>query len=78
MATFLSVVSSLLVGVVLVVAPWTVLWEANYLLQPSPLLRSVLLSTFARGAVTGLGLVNVVLAVDEARQLFGSARERVS
>lgn len=78
MATFLSVVSSLLVGVVLVVAPWTVLWEANYLLQPSPLLRSVLLSTFARGAVTGLGLVNVVLAVDEARQLFGTTRERVS
>lgn len=77
MATFLSVVSSLLVGVVLVVAPWTVLWEANYLLQPSPLLRSVLLSSFARGAVTGLGLVNVVLAVDEALQLFGT-RERVS
>jgi hypothetical protein len=76
-ATFLSVVSSLLVGVVLVVAPWTVLWEANYLLQPSPLLRSVLLSSFARGAVTGLGLVNVVLAVDEALQLFGT-RERVS
>ena len=78
MATFLSALSSLLVGIVLVVAPWTILWEANYLLQPSPLLRTLLLSTFARGAVSGLGLVNIVLALDEARQLFGGAGERVS
>jgi hypothetical protein len=77
-ATFLSALSSLLVGVVLVVAPWTVLWEANYLLQPSPLLRTLLLSTFARGAVSGLGLVNLVLALDEARQLFGRAEQHLS
>jgi hypothetical protein len=73
-ATLLSALSSFLVGIVLVVAPWTVLWETNYLLQPSPLLRAVLLSTFARGAVSGLGLVNLVLALDEVRQLFSSAR----
>ncbi len=67
MATLLSIVSSLLVGLVLIVAPWTVLWDANYLLQPMPLLRSILLSPFARGAVSGLGIVNILLAIDEAR-----------
>jgi len=66
-ATLLSIVSSLLVGIVLIVAPWTALWDANYLLQPLPLLRSILLSPFARGAVSGLGVVNILLAIDEAR-----------
>jgi hypothetical protein len=69
--SFLSVLSSLLVGIVLVVAPWTVLWDANYLLQPLPLLRALMLSPFARGAVTGLGVVNILLAIDEARLAMG-------
>jgi hypothetical protein len=65
---FLSVLSSLLVGLILVVAPWTALWEANYLLQPHPNLRALVLSAFTRGAVSGLGLVNILLALHEARQ----------
>jgi hypothetical protein len=68
-STLLSVVSSLLVGVVLVVAPWTMLWDGNYLLQPLPLFRSLLLSPFARGAVSGLGVINILLAIDEVARL---------
>ena len=68
MASFLSVSSSLLVGVILVLAPWTALWDANYLLNPHPTLRAIVLSPFTRGTVTGLGLVNIVLAVWEARE----------
>jgi hypothetical protein len=67
-AVFLSVLSTFLVGLILVVAPWTSLWEANYLLNPYPVLRTLLLSAFTRGTVTGLGLVNIVLALHEARQ----------
>ncbi len=71
MAALLSIVSSLLVGAVLVVAPWTSLWDSNWLLQSWPSLRGVLLTGFARGAVTGLGLVNLaVAAVDLHRRLF--------
>jgi hypothetical protein len=67
----LSALSSLLVGIILVVAPWLPnLWDANYLLQPYPLLRVLALSPFTRGAVTGLGLVNVLLALQEARELL--------
>ena len=76
MGLFLSGFSSLVVGIVLVVAPWTAFWDTNYLLQPSPLLRSLLLSAFTRGAVSGLGLVNLLLAVEDARELLGQARSR--
>jgi hypothetical protein len=65
LALTLSILSSLLVGVVLVIVPWTALWDANYLLQPYPAVRAVLLSPYARGAVTGLGVVNIVLAVHD-------------
>ncbi|HVQ31077.1 MAG TPA: hypothetical protein VMV21_15905 [Vicinamibacteria bacterium] len=71
MTHLLSALSSLLVGIILVVAPWLPnLWDANYLLQPYPLLRVLALSPFTRGAVTGLGLVNVLLALQEARELL--------
>ena len=68
MAAILSVLSSLLVGIILIVIPWTSLWDANYLLQPYPSVRALLLSGYLRGTVSGLGLVNIVLALDEAHQ----------
>lgn len=55
-----------MVGVILVVAPWTGWWESNYLLAPFPALRAIVLSAVARGLVSGLGLVNILLAVHEA------------
>ena len=64
----LSILSSVLVGGILAIAPWTTLWESNYLLQPWPLARSLVLHPLARGIVTGLGLVNIVLAVYDAWQ----------
>ncbi|MFN8093657.1 MAG: hypothetical protein U0599_15855 [Vicinamibacteria bacterium] len=77
MTALLSVVSSLLVGLVLAVAPWTSLWESNWLLQPWPAARSLLLSGFARGAVTGLGLVNVVVALADVRARLVRAAGRL-
>jgi hypothetical protein len=77
-AAFLSVLSSLLVGLLLVFVPWVNiyvpwasndinLWENNYFVQVHPALRQLLLSNFVRGAVTGLGFVNLLLAVLETR-----------
>ena len=71
MAILLSVISSLLVGVILVLAPWTSLWDSNYLLHPHPALRAFVLSGFIRGTVSGIGLLNILLAVLEARQHLG-------
>ena len=75
-AALLSIASSLLVGLVLVVAPWTPVWEANWLLQPLPPLRGWLLSGFARGAVSGLGLINVLLALADLHGRLLSAARR--
>jgi hypothetical protein len=75
LAALLSILSSLLVGIVLVFAPWTPLWDSNWLLQLWPALRGFLLSPFTRGAVTGLGLVNVLLALgDVHRHLLAPER----
>jgi hypothetical protein len=73
-AALLSIVSSLLVGLVLTVAPWTSVWESNWLLQPWAGLRSLATSGFARGAVTGLGLVNLVVAAADLHARLFSAR----
>lgn len=68
LAIFLSVLSSLLVGIILVIAPWTTWWDSNYLLHPHPVVRALVLSAFTRGTVSGLGLINIFLALLEARQ----------
>jgi hypothetical protein len=82
LAALLSILSSLVVGVVLVFAPWlslfgTPLWESNWLLQLWPGARGVLLNAFTRGAVTGIGLVNLTLALRDlhARLTGEPARE---
>jgi len=74
LASFLSVASSLLVGLILVIAPWTGLWDANYLIELHSTVRALALSTFTRGWVTGLGLVNILLAIQETRQHFAEAQ----
>jgi hypothetical protein len=75
-AAFLSILSSLLVGVALVCAPWSPLWDANWLLTVWPAARGLVLSGFTRGAVTGLGLVNLALALrDVHARLVGRGPE---
>lgn len=76
MATLLSAVSSFVVGLFLLVAPWTRLWDANYLLQPSPLVRELVLNAFTRGLVSGLGLLNIFLAFHDVREQIGTGTRR--
>ncbi len=74
---FLSALSSILVGFVLVVFPWTEAWDSNYLLQSHPLVRGLFLATVTRGVVSGIGMVNFVLAFYETRRfLLGQGRGR--
>ncbi|HUJ40702.1 MAG TPA: hypothetical protein VLW54_09165 [Candidatus Acidoferrales bacterium] len=49
-------------GVLLVFLPWSPYWDQNFFLQHFPDLAAFLLSPFFRGAVTGLGLLDVILA----------------
>ena len=53
-------------GMILVVIPWTFLWNDNKLLIMHPTWRAIVLHGFTRGVVTGLGLVNVWIGIWEA------------
>jgi hypothetical protein len=52
-------------GLLLVVLPWTVFWDRNYLFDLVPVIRPWILSSYARGAVSGLGLLNIALGLAE-------------
>jgi hypothetical protein len=77
LAAFLSVLSSLVAGIVLLVAPWTSWWDSNYFVGPHPTLRVFVLSAFTRGSVSGLGLVNIILAFHEARAHLAESGDRL-
>lgn len=70
----LWVVLFLEVGILLTVVPWSTYWDRNYFTDGLPWLRRAMENTFARGAVSGLGLVNLVAAVVEARALVAALR----
>jgi hypothetical protein len=53
-------------GVVLVVLPWTHIWTDNPLLTKSYTLYQLSQSGFVRGVVTGLGLINLWIAIADA------------
>jgi hypothetical protein len=62
------------VGLLLVVLPWSAFWEHNYFAEAWPALQSLLTNNFVRGAVTGLGLVNLVAGFADLAMVF-AARE---
>jgi hypothetical protein len=62
------------VGLLLVLVPWTAFWERNYFVVSSPLFQELLRNNFARGAVSGLGIVNLLLGFDELAALLYSRR----
>ena len=53
-------------GLLLAVLPWTRLWTENELLLSYPVLRTIAHNTFLRGAISGLGLIDVWLGIWEA------------
>jgi hypothetical protein len=54
------------VGIILIVAPWTEFWTNNSLLSGFPQVRELLMYDFVRGLISGLGLTDIWLAVIEA------------
>ncbi|HUG44090.1 MAG TPA: hypothetical protein VMN76_07615 [Acidobacteriota bacterium] len=53
------------IGIFLVIFPWMEVWRHNSLLQLYPGLQSIFLNNFFRGAVTGLGLANIIIGTWE-------------
>ena len=47
------------IGLVLIVVPWLAFWDRNYFAQLAPPLGALITNNFVRGAVSGLGLINL-------------------
>jgi len=55
-------------GALLLFLPWLNSWESNYFLTRYPALIPVLLHPGTRGAISGLGVLNILLAASMIRR----------
>jgi hypothetical protein len=62
------------VGLLLIVLPWSAFWERNYFVGMFPQLLYVLRNNFVRGAVSGLGIVNLLMGFHDLSDLLMARR----
>lgn len=61
-----SVTVRLCLGFIILALPWLPFWDENRLLTLIPHLAPLLLNGIARGVVSGLGLLNIWIAIHDA------------
>ena len=49
-------------GLLLVVLPWSSFWSRNYFVMRWPAITPWVVNDFVRGGVTGLGVLNLIIA----------------
>jgi hypothetical protein len=59
-------------GVMLIVLPWSMYWDRNYFADFIPQLHDFIINNFVRGAVSGLGVINLVAGISEFLALHAS------
>ncbi len=62
------------VGLILVFVPWSAFWERNYFAESLPLLQAIVKNNFVRGAVSGIGVLNLVAGLADLRTMLPWAR----
>ncbi len=67
--TILYIVFCFEMGVFLFVLPWITLWNRNFFADHYPWVSSLTRNYFVRGAVSGVGLADIWLAVYELWRL---------
>ena len=73
----LYVVFFVQVGLLLIVLPWwPAFWDHNYFAFAWPWLKPLLANNFVRGAVSGLGLVNLFAGFADLALVFASRERR--
>lgn len=79
MKSFLHVLLALdifVLGVLLILVPWLGAWDHNFFLDKYPSLIPYLLHPSTRGAVTGLGALDILLAANMLRGRADSVATR--
>jgi hypothetical protein len=66
------------VGLVLTLAPWSAYWDRNYFAETLPAVHALITNNFIRGAVSGLGVVNIFAAAADLFGMFVSRRTDLS
>jgi len=62
------------VGLLLVLLPWSSFWERNYFVSLLPSLLDLLRNNYLRGAVSGLGVVNLLVGFYDLSDLLMARR----
>lgn len=73
MNRFLRIVLLLIwieLGFALILLPWSDIWEMNIFLFQYPALGFWVKNAFFRGAISGLGVMNVLLAIESFRSMW--------
>jgi hypothetical protein len=55
-------------GIALIVLPWHAVWDVNYFPYRYPALALLVKNPYFCGLISGLGVINVLLALDEFRR----------
>ena len=76
MGRTLLIVYLLETGLVLLVAPWSVFWERNLMVELFPRVGEIILWPPVRGGVSGFGVVNVAAGMVELGGVFRSWMSR--
>ena len=63
-------------GFILAVAPWSGVWEHNRFTEARPRLEAVLQSPYARGGVTGVGVITALAGLVELGSIFVARARR--
>ena len=53
------------IGFALLVVPWSAFWDRNYFAEAVPAIHAIITNNFVRGAVSGLGVVNLASGLGE-------------
>ncbi len=67
MEVLIRVVVRLYLGLLVLVLPWLPFWTQNNLFTYSQFLSAISESGFVRGVVSGIGLLNIIIAVLDAK-----------
>ena len=66
---FLFIIVCFEVGAFLTVFPWTPQWDSNSLSNLFPWLRDLWINSYFRGALSGVGLLNIYISLCEISRL---------
>jgi hypothetical protein len=73
---FLLILLIFELGVLVAILPWSSFWERNFFLERFPGLIPFLLNPFVRGAISGLGLLDMGIAAAMVRRRSDAAESQ--